>query len=129
MRDELPLEPSCPLTERDEMATLRVWRATATEEGARRYKAHFVDSVLPELTATEGFESAVLLQRDEGGIASIQVHTRWTSIEAIKGFAGDDIDLAVVEPAAQAVLSTFDDRVAHFAVVAESSSHHRVDDA
>ncbi len=107
------------------MATLRVWRATATAEGARRYTAHFVDSVLPELNSTEGFESAVLLQRDEGGIAYIQVHTRWRSIEAIRGFSGDDIDLAVVEPAAQAVLNSFDDTVAHFTVVAESLSHAR----
>lgn len=107
------------------MATLRVWRATATIEGAQRYNAHFVDSVLPELNATEGFESAVLLRRDEGGISHIQVLTRWRSIEAIREFSGDDVNLAVVEPAARAVLSSFEDTVTHFSVVAESSSRTR----
>ena len=104
------------------MATLRVWRATATPEGAQRYEAHFVDSVLPVLNATEGFENAVLLRRDEGGVSHIQVLTRWRSIEAIRAFAGDDVDIAVVEPEARAALSSFDDTVTHFAVVAESPS-------
>jgi heme-degrading monooxygenase HmoA len=107
------------------MATLRVWRATATDEGAQRYSAHFVGSVLPELNATEGFESAVLLQRDEGGVSHIQVLTRWRSIEAIRAFSGDDVNLAVVEPEAQAALSSFDETVTHFTVVAESSSRTR----
>jgi heme-degrading monooxygenase HmoA len=104
------------------MATLRVWRATATIEGAKRYQDHFVESVLPELSETEGFESAVLLQRDDGENSHIQVLTRWRSIEAIRGFSGDDVNMAVVEPAAQAVLSSYDDVVTHFTVMVESPS-------
>ncbi len=39
--------------------------------------------------------------------------TRWASIEAIRAFAGDDIDVAVVEAEARSVLVDFDTRVRH----------------
>ena len=41
------------------------------------------------------------------------VDRRWESLDAIRAFAGEDIDLAVVEPEARAVLSRFDSRVRH----------------
>ena len=42
------------------------------------------------------------------------------SLDAVKQFAGPEPDVAVVEPAAKALLSTFDDTVRHFEVVYES---------
>jgi hypothetical protein len=39
---------------------------------------------------------------------------------AIRRFAGDIIDRAVVEPAAKAVLTRFDSRVRHFDVVLDA---------
>lgn len=55
-----------------------------------------------------------MLERVEidGGV-EIVVVTRWESMGAISAFAGADVDLAVVEPEARAVLSRFDDRVRH----------------
>jgi hypothetical protein len=43
--------------------------------------------------------------------------TEWASMNAVRAFAGDKPDQAVVEPAARAVLTTFDDHVEHFEVV------------
>ena len=43
--------------------------------------------------------------------------TRWTSIEAIRGFAGEDLERAVVEPEARALLVSFDERVQHRTIV------------
>jgi hypothetical protein len=40
-------------------------------------------------------------------------------MSAVKRFAGEQADRAVVEPEAQAVLSDFDDFVTHFEVVHE----------
>ena len=39
------------------------------------------------------------------------------SMEAIRKFAGDDPERAVVEPAARAVLLAFDERVRHYEVL------------
>ncbi|WP_232665488.1 antibiotic biosynthesis monooxygenase family protein [Pseudonocardia sp. TRM90224] len=97
----------------------RIWNAKATEEGARRYHEHFVGAVQPALEGTSGFRGAMLLERagDEG--VDIQVVTLWESLDAIRNFAGADIDTAVVEQAAQEALLTFDKKVTHHTVTAQ----------
>ena len=75
--------------------------------------AHFEGLVKPHLERTPGFLGvAVERVKADAGI-EIVVVTRWESMDAIKAFAGEDGDLAVVEPEARAVLSRFDDRVRH----------------
>jgi heme-degrading monooxygenase HmoA len=48
------------------------------------------------------------------------VLTLWDSMDAVRRFAGPDPDKAVVEPAAQAVLTEFDQSVTHFEIVHHS---------
>jgi hypothetical protein len=45
--------------------------------------------------------------------------TFFTSLEAVRGFAGDDYEQAVVEDAARPALSRWDERVSHHEVVTE----------
>jgi len=45
--------------------------------------------------------------------------TFFTSLDAIRGFAGDDYELAVVEETARQALSHWDERVSHHQVVAD----------
>ena len=97
----------------------RTWQASATTEGAQRYREHFVTKVQPALQATDGFRGASLLERQRDGDVEIRVITRWVSVDAIKDFAGSDIDTAVVEPAAQAALLDFATVVVHFEITAE----------
>jgi hypothetical protein len=44
------------------------------------------------------------------------VLTLWDSLEAIRRFAGANLEHAVVEPAAQAVLEAYDPTVTHHSV-------------
>lgn len=97
----------------------RNWRATATPDGARRYEEHFHTQVLPELRGCTGFRMACLMRRDGGdgdGGAMVQIHvlTFWESMAAITDFAGTTPRAAVVDPAAQAALLSFDQRVDHY---------------
>jgi heme-degrading monooxygenase HmoA len=48
------------------------------------------------------------------------VLTLWDSLEAIIRFAGSDSEHAVVEPAAQAVLASYDTTVTHHIVVVDT---------
>lgn len=97
---------------------LRVWRAHATVGDAPRYRAHLLDHVVPGLRALDGFRGVRLLQRaTHDGRVEIVVQTSWASWTAIRAFAGDDPSAAVVEPAAQAVLSSFETRVDHYEVL------------
>lgn len=68
----------------------------------------------------DGFRGASLLSTDCDGGIEFLVLTTWTSIGAIRAFAGDDISRAVVEPEAQAALTSFDPVVTHYDVVLDS---------
>ena len=95
----------------------RTWSARTTAARLEAYVEHFTRNVLPELRALPGFVDATLMRQDRGGEIGIFVMTRWTSRDAIRAFAGDDIGRAVVEPEAQAVLTSFDETVQHWDIL------------
>jgi heme-degrading monooxygenase HmoA len=99
---------------------VRAWHATATTEGAGAYREHFTHTVLPELQRIDGYRGAYLLRRDHDSHVRLQVLTLWDSLEAIGNFAGANLENAVVEPAAQAALITYDDTVTHHTVVVDT---------
>lgn len=101
---------------------LRSWRARASTSGAAAYAEHFRVSVLPALKGVEGFVSGQLWSepRDDG--VELLVLTRWSSIDAIRAFAGERYEQAVVEPEAVAALIEFDTTVRHFDVVEEADA-------
>jgi mannose-6-phosphate isomerase-like protein (cupin superfamily) len=93
----------------------RRWRGWAEgPEKAAAYVAHFEGTVRPQLEGTAGFVDAMLeCIEDTAGRTEIVVVTRWESLDAVRGFAGDQVDAAVVEAEARAVLSDFDAQVRH----------------
>jgi heme-degrading monooxygenase HmoA len=95
----------------------RVWRASAASEKVADYVRHFQHSVLPELTQIPGYRGFHIMRRDMGDAIEITVMTLWESMDAIRRFAGADVEQAVVEPAAQAVLRSFDTRVSHHEII------------
>lgn len=101
---------------------LRSWRARASTSGATAYAEHFRDRVLPALKPLDGFVSGQLWseRRDDG--VELLVLTRWASIDAIRAFAGERHDQAVVAPEAAAMLTEFDATVRHFDVVEEAGA-------
>jgi heme-degrading monooxygenase HmoA len=96
---------------------LREWRGRTEPERADAYPAHFVHRVVPELRHIQGFVGAELLRHDGGNVVEFTVLSRWTSMEAIRAFAGSDPGRAVVEPGAVAALSDFDEHVTHHMVL------------
>jgi heme-degrading monooxygenase HmoA len=99
----------------------RMWRARALDHQAAHYEDHFRQEVLPKLQAIKGFHGAQLLKRAHAGQVEFLVLTRWDSLETVRKFAGDHIERAVVDPAAQAALTEFDSVVRHYDVVIEAS--------
>ena len=92
----------------------RRWTGRAAgAEQADAYVAHFEGTVRSELEGTGGFLGATLERVQHGDEVEIVVVTRWESTDAIRTFAGEDAEQAVVAPEARAVLSGFDDRVRH----------------
>ena len=95
----------------------RHWKGTIKPGLANRYLDHLRTQALPQLAAISGFVSASILRREFADGTEFQIVTVWTSIDAIRAFAGDDPEVAVVPPAAQALMTTFDRRAVHYDVV------------
>ena len=95
---------------------LRVWRGAAKPSDVPAYLEHFHSRVEPALRGIAGFRGAEVLTRAGGTLVEIVVHTRWASLDAVAAFAGPDLEAAVVEPEALAVLAEHDPFVRHFTV-------------
>ena len=66
--------------------------------------------------AIAGYRGIELLRRPEGDEVGFVTMMWFESMEAIRAFAGADAEVAVVPPAARALLSRFDARSAHYEV-------------
>ncbi len=95
----------------------RSWSAEANPENADKYIRHFREKVLPVVTSIEGHRGAYVLKRGRGEGVEIVIITLWESMNAVRKFAGDEPDVAVVTDEARAILSRFDERVAHYDIV------------
>jgi antibiotic biosynthesis monooxygenase (ABM) superfamily enzyme len=61
-----------------------------------------------------GFRGADVLRSDDGGEVGFVTLTRFDNIEAIRAFAGEDYEKAVIEPAARALLAHHDGWAQHY---------------
>jgi heme-degrading monooxygenase HmoA len=98
---------------------VRAWRGRAAAAKSNSYVDHFTQNVLPELRDIDGFIGASLLKQSRPDDVEFLVLTRWSSLDAVRAFAGADIRKAVVEPAAVAALISFDPTVEHYEVIEE----------
>jgi heme-degrading monooxygenase HmoA len=95
----------------------RVWHGIATPETAHEYLEHLRQSIFPELAKIAGYQGASVLRRDSEAGVEFTVQTLWESMDAIRQFAGDQIETAVVAPAAQPLFRSYDHTVMHYEVV------------
>lgn len=94
----------------------RIWRGWAPQGRAGDYQRHYDTEVSGHLREVSGFRGAQLPRRDEhGGVAFTSI-TWFTDLDAVRAFAGDDYERAVVEEPARAALGRWDERVIHHEV-------------
>ena len=99
----------------------RIWRGWASREKAGHYQRHYETDVKGHLRSVRSFHGAQLLRRDEGGEVVFTSITWFTDLDAVRAFAGDDYEYAVVEDVARAALSHWDERVTHHEVAVSLS--------
>jgi len=92
----------------------RMWRGWTREQDADRYERHYRSEVLASLRQVPGFSGARLLRREVGEETEFVSLTFFEDLEAIRAFAGEDFDTAVVSGEAREVLVRFDARVRHY---------------
>jgi heme-degrading monooxygenase HmoA len=99
----------------------RMWRGWAESDKAGDYEQIFTREVQSELHQIAGFRGAYLLRRDEPEGTELTTLTLFDSLDAVRAFAGENYETAVVLPAAQAVLRDYDRTVRHYTVVVAPS--------
>lgn len=82
----------------------RVWSAQTTPALAPAYADHLRTNVLPALRKVNGYAGAMLFERATSDAVEIIVLTWWRSLDAIRGFAGADLEGAVVAEEAASLL-------------------------
>ena len=95
----------------------RWWRGWTTRTNADAYEELLRTTILPGIHRIAGYRGAELLRREVGDEVEFATLTLWESLEAVRAFAGEDYETAVVPPAAQALLERFDERSAHYELV------------
>jgi hypothetical protein len=99
---------------------VRVWRGWTTHADASAYLEHLLAATFPVLRRLQGHEGAEVLRREVGGEVEFLVRTCWRSRDDIRAFAGEDIDVAVVPPEAERLLTRFEPTATHYDVAFSS---------
>jgi heme-degrading monooxygenase HmoA len=100
----------------------RLWHGWAKPENADGYEQLLRSEVLPGIHRIGGHRGAYLLRRERDGRVEFVTMTLFDDLDAVRAFAGDDYEAAVVPPAARALLDEFDERSEHFEVVLRPES-------
>ena len=92
----------------------RIWHGWTAPENADAYEALLRSEILPGIDRINGFQGAHLLRRDAGDEVEFVTLTVFDSLDAVRAFAGEDYEVAVVPPEARELLAHFDERSAHY---------------
>jgi heme-degrading monooxygenase HmoA len=96
----------------------RIWHGWTTPGNANAYEALLTEEIFTGIAQREiaGFRGIQLLRREAGDEVEFATIMRFDSLEAVRIFAGQDYEIAVVPPKARALLSRFDARSQHYEV-------------
>jgi heme-degrading monooxygenase HmoA len=95
---------------------VRLWHGWTDSAHADAYEALLAQEIFPGIRerSIDGFLSIELLRREDGSSVEFVTVMRFASMGAVRAFAGEDFETAVVPPKARALLARFDDRSRHY---------------
>ncbi|MFQ5986977.1 MAG: antibiotic biosynthesis monooxygenase [Thermoplasmata archaeon] len=97
----------------------RLRRGWTAADKAEAYEELLRTEVLPGIHRIDGYRGAYALRREVEDGSEFVTLTLWDSMNAIRQFAGEDYETAVVPEKAQALLTRYDRTSAHYEVVLE----------
>ncbi|HOC19621.1 MAG TPA: hypothetical protein PKK95_15235 [Vicinamibacterales bacterium] len=95
---------------------IRIWHGWTTPANADIYERMLKEEIFVGIRGRRirGFKGIQLLRRDAGPEVEFVTVMDFDSIDAVREFAGEDYEAAVVPPKARAVLARFDARSQHY---------------
>ena len=95
----------------------RVWHGRTPQAKAEEYLQYLTESGIRKIEALPGNRGAQIFRRTENGIADFTVISYWESREAIKQWAGNDIEKTRYLEKDKEYLLELEPTVKHFEVV------------
>jgi heme-degrading monooxygenase HmoA len=95
----------------------RIWRGWTNSDDADAFVGYLRKTGLSEYRTTAGNRGAWILRRTDGDRTEFITLSFWDSLEAIHGFAGDDIDQAVFYPEDDRFLVDRERHVTHYELI------------
>lgn len=92
----------------------RHWKGLAKKEMSSSYIDHLMNDTFTKLSSMSGFVSSSILRREVPEGTEFLIVTRWTKLEDIKNFAGEDVSKAVVPEFVQAMMVRYDEVATHY---------------
>jgi heme-degrading monooxygenase HmoA len=99
---------------------VRLWHGRVPSEKAAAYREFVNQRAIPDYRSVPGNLSVHVLERADGAVTHFITLTFWESLEAIRGFAGPDVETAKYYPQDRDFLLEFEPTVVHYEVVGQS---------
>ena len=99
----------------------RIWHGWATPQNADKYEALLKEEIFVGIQNRHirGFKGIQLLRRETNHEVEFITIMTFESLDAVREFAGDDYEMAVVPEKAKNLLLRFDERSQHYEVIVE----------
>jgi hypothetical protein len=96
----------------------RIWHGWTTPANANAYESLLRSEIFVGIANRQiaGYRGIRLLRRDLGDEVEFVTVMWFDSVDAVRDFAGEDYEVAVVPPRARELLSRFDARSQHYQV-------------
>jgi heme-degrading monooxygenase HmoA len=97
---------------------VRIWHGWTSPENADAYERLLEQEVFMGIESREirGYEGIELLRRDIDSEVEFVTVMRFASYDAVRAFAGEDWEAAVIPPRAKQLLSHYDERSQHYSL-------------
>ncbi len=99
---------------------VRIWHGRVPTGKALAYRQLLNERAIPGYKEVEGNLQVYILERKDHDITHFLTVSFWESMEAIRGFAGEDVNKAVYYPEDKDFLLEFEPEVVHYEVVGQS---------
>jgi heme-degrading monooxygenase HmoA len=97
----------------------RIWHGVVPAAKGDAYAGYLRRTGVPDCRATPGNRGVDVLRRTVGGETHFLFVSFWESIDAIRGFAGDDVERAHYYPEDRDYLIELEPTVTHYEVIEE----------
>ena len=98
----------------------RIWRGAVRKHDGDAYARYMQDTGVAGYARTPGNRGVWMLRRDLGERTEFLMFTMWDSLEAVKGFAGEDHERAIFYPEDDRYLVERDLTATHYEVATQA---------